>query len=113
MENACKRGGQGGLGEPRVEAAKLEIRRTLGERGISVALIETYRLDASLTPHATLLHGSTAGRSQPPAATFYVRRTYTGRPSSIIWFSEATAMATSVVCRPSVRERSASPITRL
>ncbi|SRR6266446_6294065 len=43
----------------------------------------------------------------------YVRRTYSGRPSSIIRFSEATAMATSVVCRPSVRERSASPITRL
>jgi hypothetical protein len=60
-----------------------------------------------------LLHGSTAGRSQPPAATFYVRRTYSGRPSSSIRFSEAAAIATSVVCRPPVRERSASPITRL
>ena len=38
-----------------------------------------------------------------PAATFYVRRTYSGRPSSSIRFSEATAMATSVVCRPSER----------
>src|ERR1700730_4899469 len=43
----------------------------------------------------------------------YVRRTYSGRPSSIMRFSEAAAMATSVVCRPPVRERSASPITRL
>ena len=53
------------------------------------------------------------GRNQLPASTFHVRRTYSGRPSSSIRFSDATAMATSVVCRPSVRERSASPITRL
>src|SRR6266404_5133264 len=43
----------------------------------------------------------------------YVRRTYSGRPSSSMRFSDATAMLTSVVCRPSVRERSASLITRL
>jgi iron complex transport system substrate-binding protein len=43
----------------------------------------------------------------------YVRRTYSGRPSSSMRFSEAAAMATSVVCRPPVRECSASPITRL
>jgi hypothetical protein len=43
----------------------------------------------------------------------YVRRTYSGRPSSSMRFSEAAAMAISVVCRPPVRERSASPITRL
>jgi hypothetical protein len=61
----------------------------------------------------TLLHGSAAGRSQPPAPAVHVRRTYSGRPSSSMRLSEATAMATSVVCRPSVRERSASPITRL
>jgi transposase-like protein len=48
-----------------------------------------------------------------PRSDIYVRRTYSGRPSSSIRFSEATAMATSVICRPSVRERSASPITRL
>jgi hypothetical protein len=48
-----------------------------------------------------------------PRSDIYVRRTYSGRPSSSMRFSEATAMATSVVCRPSVRERSASPITRL
>jgi len=48
-----------------------------------------------------------------PRMHFHERRTYSGRPSSSMWFSEATAMATSVVCRPSVRERSASPITRL
>jgi hypothetical protein len=44
---------------------------------------------------------------------FHERRTYSGRPSFNMRFSEATAMATSIVCRPSVRERSASPITRL
>jgi hypothetical protein len=43
----------------------------------------------------------------------YLRRTYSGRPSFSIRLSDATAMATSVVCRPSVRERSVSPITRL
>src|SRR6202043_619225 len=59
----------------------------------------------------TLLHGSAAKRSQPRAPTVYGRRTYSGRPSSSMRFSDATAMATSVVCRPSVRERSASPIT--
>ncbi len=48
-----------------------------------------------------------------PRIHIHVRRTYSGRPSSSMRFSEATAMATSVVCRPSVRERSASPITRL
>ena len=48
-----------------------------------------------------------------PRSDIYVRRTYSGRPSSSMRFSEATAMATSVVCRPLVRERSASPITRL
>jgi hypothetical protein len=53
-------------------------------------------------------------RAHPaPRSDIYVRRTYSGRPSSSIRFSEPTAMATSVVCRPPVRERSASPITRL
>jgi hypothetical protein len=48
-----------------------------------------------------------------PRICIYERRRYSGRPSSNMRFSEATAMATSVVCRPSVCERSASPITRL
>jgi hypothetical protein len=48
-----------------------------------------------------------------PRIHVHVRRTYSGRPSSSMRFREATAMATSVVGRPSVRERSASPITRL
>jgi hypothetical protein len=48
-----------------------------------------------------------------PRIRYHVRRTYSGRPSSSMRFSDATAMATSVVRRPSVRERSASPITRL
>jgi predicted N-acetyltransferase YhbS len=71
-----------------------------------------------MPPSIALLHGSAAGRSQPRASAimrirYHVRRTYSGRPSSSIRFSDATAMATSVVSRPSVRERSASPITRL
>jgi len=48
-----------------------------------------------------------------PRSDIYGRRTYSGRPSSSMRFSVAMAMATSVICRPSVRERSASPITRL
>jgi hypothetical protein len=51
----------------------------------------------------------TSGRSRAPAATIYVRRTYSGRPRCGL--AKATAMATSVVCRSLVRERSASPIT--
>src|ERR1700730_3911350 len=54
-----------------------------------------------------------SGAQSAPTATFYLRRTYTGHPSSSIRLSEATAMATSVVGRPLVRERRASPITRL
>ena len=46
-----------------------------------------------------------------PRIDIYLRRTYYGRRSSSMRFSEATAMATSVVCRRSVRERSASLIT--
>ena len=48
-----------------------------------------------------------------PRSDIYGRRTYSGRPSSSMRFSVAMAMATSVICRPPVRERSASPITRL
>jgi hypothetical protein len=61
----------------------------------------------------TLLQRSAAELSQSPARTVHVRRTYSGRPSSSMRLSEATAIATSVLCRRSVRERSASPITRL
>ena len=46
-----------------------------------------------------MLHGSAAGRSQPLASTF-IRRTYFGRPSSTMRFSDATAMATSVALPP-------------
>src|SRR5258708_7408649 len=53
------------------------------------------------------------GEVSPPAPTVHMRRTYSGRPSSSMRFSDATVMATSVVWRPPVRERSASPITRL
>jgi uncharacterized protein (DUF1810 family) len=77
------------------------------------SLARTIRTIHSVRLSTALLHGSTAGRGQPPAPTVHVRRRYSGRPSSSMRFSEATAMATSVVCRPLVRERSASPITRL
>jgi hypothetical protein len=39
-----------------------------------------------------------------PRIRIHERRTYSGRPSSSMRFSDATAMATSVVCRPSVRD---------
>src|SRR3954452_1715104 len=39
-------------------------------------------------------------------------RRYSGRPSSSMWFSTLAAIATSVACRPSVCERSPSPMTR-
>ncbi len=42
----------------------------------------------------------------------HVMRTYSGRPSSSIWFSTAVATATSVACRPYVCERSPSPMRR-
>ena len=62
---------------------------------------------------ATLLHGSARGRSEPILARGHAMRTDSGRPSSSMRFSTPTAMATSVACRPSVCERSVSPITRL
>ncbi len=55
----------------------------------------------------------TSRAKSAPRICIYERRRYSGRPSSSMRFSEATAMATSVICRPLVRERSASPITRL
>ncbi len=49
----------------------------------------------------------------PSRSRFHAVRTYSGRPRSSMRFSTPTAMATSVARRRSVRERSASPITRL
>jgi hypothetical protein len=46
-------------------------------------------------------------------AFVYVVRTDFGRPSSSMRFKALTAIAISVARRRSVRERSASPITRL
>ena len=48
-----------------------------------------------------------------PRVDIHVRRTYSGRRNSSMWFSEATAMATSVVCRIFGPRARASPITRL
>src|SRR5271169_3525437 len=75
-----------------------------------------YRMHARLDQGAVKLLTRTGldwAQKSAPRIHFHVRRTYSGRPSSSMRFSDATAMATSVVCRPSVRERSASPITRL
>src|SRR3954452_2598563 len=52
------------------------------------------------------------GAPSPTRVPGYVMRTYSGRPSSSIRFSTSTARATSLACRPSVCERSPSPMTR-
>jgi hypothetical protein len=51
--------------------------------------------------------------SSPTRVPGHARRTYPGRPRSSIRFRTSVAMATSVAWRPSVRERSTPPITRL
>ena len=53
------------------------------------------------------------GRTHPYPVRGHAMRTDSGRPSSSMRFSTPTAMAASVACRPSVCERSVSPITRL
>jgi hypothetical protein len=70
----------------------------------------TRRFVARISSEDEISRGRT---KSAPRIDFHVRRTYSGRPSSSMRFSDATAMATSVVCRPPVRERSASLITRL
>jgi hypothetical protein len=52
------------------------------------------------------------GALSPIRVPGYAMRTYSGRPSSSIRFSTSAAIATSVACRPSVCERSPSPMTR-
>ena len=64
-------------------------------------------------PHKHFVARINSRAQSAPRSDIYVRRRYSGRPSSSMRFSEAAAMATSVVCRPPVRERSASPITCL
>jgi len=61
----------------------------------------------------TLLHESRGGRDEGLLFDGQARRIYSGWPSSSMRFSTCTAMATSVARRASVRERSASPMTRL
>src|ERR1700730_10700048 len=98
------------------ERAAYRQRRRLGYSGIMDTHVALPHPDLSVLCsylQKDLVARINSRAQSAPAATFYVRRTYTGRPSSSIRFSEATAMATSVICRPPVRERSASPITRL
>ena len=76
------------------------------------ALVEQYCGSFRVVPKRIVARINSRAQSAP-RSDIYVRRRYSGRPSSSMRFSDATAMATSVVCRPSVRERSASPITRL
>ena len=62
----------------------------------------------------TLLHGSASGRSDPmPSSGSCDADVFRASKLQHAVQDARTAMATSVVCRPSVRERSASPITRL
>ena len=76
-----------------------------------IAVASSEELHAPRLSHFVARISSRA--KSPPCICIYERRRYSGRPSSSMRFSEATAMATSVVCRPLVRECSASPITRL
>ncbi len=52
------------------------------------------------------------GAWSPTRVPGHAMRTYSGRPRSSMRFSASAAMATSVARRPSVRERSPSPMTR-
>src|SRR3954453_11652467 len=52
------------------------------------------------------------GRTEPDPCLGYEMRTYSGRPRSSIRFSTSAAMATSLAWRPSVCDRSPSPMTR-
>ena len=53
-----------------------------------------------------------SGASSPTRVPGHAMRTYSGRPRSSMRFRTSAAMATSVACRPSVRDRSPSPTTR-
>src|SRR3954462_4400588 len=61
--------------------------------------------------HLVALIGG-VGALGPTRVQDHTMRTYSGRPSSSIRFSTSAAMATSLACRPSVCERSPSPMTR-
>jgi hypothetical protein len=99
------------------DARRQEVSRLSAAVTPRIEAFRSMTADAFRTEIALMLERFVArinSRAQSaPRSDIYVRRTYSGRPSSRMRFSEAAAMATSVVCRPSVRERSASPITRL
>jgi hypothetical protein len=90
-------------------ALSLGVMRIIGSAAISVIVIGLFVYD--LLPLCCIDQLQPA--KSDPGIHFHLRRPYSGRPSSSMRFSDATAMATSVVCRRAVRERSASPITRL
>ena len=81
--------------------------RDRSERARPIAELSRFRLARGFVARIS------SRAKSAPRIHFHLRRTYSGRPSSSMRFSDTTAMASSVVCRPSVRERSASPITRL
>ncbi len=66
-----------------------------------------------LAPDRAWCTDQRSGCTVPNPALAHAMRTDSGRPSSSIRFRTWTAMATSVARRWSVRDRSASPITRL
>src|SRR6202030_1294565 len=99
-----------------MKAINLRIAEELGVREQQVAAAISFFDGGATVPFVARYHFVARISSWAKSALridIYLRRTYSGRPSFSIRLSDATAMATSVVCRPSVRERSASPITRL
>ena len=64
-------------------------------------------------PKRTVLHGGLPSRLRLRHPAFQAIRTDFGRPNSSIRFKAAAAMATEVASFSSVRDRRASPITRL
>jgi hypothetical protein len=65
------------------------------------------------TLNIAVLHGSRERHSDPVIVVSYAMRTDSGRPSFNMRFNAQAAISTSVDRRASVRDRSASPITRL
>jgi hypothetical protein len=88
--------------------------RALHARAAPLRATPLYQIAGGRRGHVlTLLHGSAGGRCECHLVRGQERRTYSGRPSSSMRFNTRTARAASFTRRRSVRERNASPITRL
>ncbi len=71
------------------------------------------RSGSALRRWSSVSHGPDSGREAPDCTGCHIRRTYSGRPSSSIWFRTATARAISGARQHFVRERSPFAVTRL